>query len=177
RRGGVLDPARARGTISQGGASSRRNEHDAATLEAEQVAYLHKHAVRRAVHRARKLERRGFAERRAVAGKKNGARDRLVREEDVVAEAIGREGAERGVRGVRRVAPHERRAGARILERRLSLRHVLPDVTQENRARELVFHLQARDVRDRELAAVAHARETVVDPRRVEAKQRRWSPG
>src|SRR5438034_7790600 len=140
------------------------------SLHPEQVAQLQKKPVRRAAQIA-EPERLRLGERRAVAQEYDGARRRLVGEQQVVPEVVRDDGA-------RGVAVHEQRLpGTRVEQRGLVLREILPDVAHEDRPCQLVLELEPGDVRGREAASVARAGEALVHPARLDTERGRGAQG
>src|SRR6266550_1652970 len=148
----------------------RTSRWNLSVLHPEQVAQLQKKPVRRAAQIA-EPERLRLAERRAVAQEYDGARRRLVGEQQVVPEVV-RDDRARGV------AVHEQRLpGTRVEQRGLVLREILPDVAHEDRACQLILELEPGDVRGREAAAVARAGEALVHPARLDTERGRGAQG
>src|SRR5207253_661766 len=140
------------------------------SLHPEQIAQLQKEPVRRAAQ-IPEPERFRLAERRAVAQEYDGARRRLVGEQQVVPEVV-RDDRARGV------PVHEQRLPrTRVEQRGLVLREILPDVAHEDRACQLILELEPGDVRGREAAAVARAGEALVHPARFDTQGGRGAQG
>src|SRR5438046_4899226 len=148
----------------------RTSRWNLSVLHPEQIAQLQRKPVRRAAQVA-EPERLRLAERRAVAQEYDGARRRLVGEQQVVPEVV-RDDRARGV------AVHEQRLpGTRVEQRGLVLREILPDVAHEDRACQLILELEPGDVRGREAAAVARAGEALVHPARFDTQRGRGAQG
>src|SRR5439155_21622103 len=113
-------------------------------------------------------ERVRLGERGAVAEEEHRSRRGPIREEEVGSELV-RRGAARGPepRGGGRVE-HEREAGAWVLEGFALLGEVLPYVTEENVAGQLVLELEPRNVGDREAASVARSGDALVGPQSLD---------
>src|SRR5215831_12789727 len=145
-------------------------------LHPEKIAPLDEEPVAGATQ-ALEAKRVGLVERGAVPEEQHGAGRGPVGKEEVVAEVVDGAAAGRADALLRGRVEHERCAGARVDERAALLREVLADVAEENRPRQLVLELQARDVGGRETAAVPRARDALMRPQRVHAHRLRGAPG
>ena len=97
-----------------------------------------------------------------VAGEEHRARVGLPAEQGVAAEGAVAHGREPG-EGAVGAAREQRRVRARVVAQRVAReRHVLPHDAHEHRARHLVLQLDARDVPERDHAAVPRAREALL---------------
>src|SRR5690349_24342335 len=104
------------------------------------------------------LKRVSLGERRAVPDEQDRAGDRFVREQHVVPEIVRH-------RSGGGTAVHEQRlSAARVAQRYLILREVLPDVADEDGARELVLELEPWDIGRREATPVLRPCESLMHP-------------
>ena len=88
----------------------RRSGGRARLLHPKEVAELHEETVRR-TPQGKELKGRGFSEVASISNECDGPRDRLVREERLYLQLIGREGRSARVRVGRRITVVDRQVG------------------------------------------------------------------